>query len=468
MSKSKELAKNTLIIFTSKVFTQLISFFLLPLYTKVLPTENYGLLDLITTYTALAIPILSLQLEMGAFRYLIDNRKNQSRKSTIITSSLTLSLFTTLIFSLLFFVITKFIKIPYESFVWFSIIPTLFSSFTLQIARGLGDTINYSIGSALCGTSNILLNLFFILILKTNLSGILLATGISHIVTIVFLFLRLHLYKYINVKAYDKKEASKLIKYSLPLIPNSIIWWIINVSDRTIISIFISMSANGIYAVSNRFSNILSQIYGVFNLSWTESASLHINDEDRNTFFSKTFNSTINLFLSFSTLFISLLPIVFPLIIQPEYHEAYNYIPVLILGMLFNIIVSFIGTIYIAKKLTKEVMLTSLTAGLLNIIINLLFVKYLGIYAASISTILAFASMSIFRYIDVQKYIKLKLDLKTLTPMIFIFTSSIIIYYINTLASSLLFCLLTFIALFRFNKKLIKGLTESILKKLKK
>ena len=72
MNKKKQLAKNTIIIFIGKVCTQLISFFLLPLYTGYLKTSEYGIVDLITTYITLLVPIITLELEMSIFRYLVE------------------------------------------------------------------------------------------------------------------------------------------------------------------------------------------------------------------------------------------------------------------------------------------------------------------------------------------------------------------------------------------------------------
>ena len=82
MSKKKQLMKNTIIIFAGRVCTQLISYLLLPLYTSYLVTKEYGIVDLITTYVVLLVPIITLELEMSVFRYLIDARKNRNSHGT--------------------------------------------------------------------------------------------------------------------------------------------------------------------------------------------------------------------------------------------------------------------------------------------------------------------------------------------------------------------------------------------------
>ena len=67
MSKGKELLKNTAIVSIGKICTQLITFFLLPVYTAVLSNEEYGVVDLLNTLTSLLLPIATLQIEQGIF-----------------------------------------------------------------------------------------------------------------------------------------------------------------------------------------------------------------------------------------------------------------------------------------------------------------------------------------------------------------------------------------------------------------
>ena len=87
MNKKKQLAKNTIIIFFGRVCTQLISFFLLPLYTSYLATKEYGTVDLIQTYVTLLVPIITLELEMSIFRFLIDSRKSVKETNKLISNN---------------------------------------------------------------------------------------------------------------------------------------------------------------------------------------------------------------------------------------------------------------------------------------------------------------------------------------------------------------------------------------------
>ena len=76
MSRKTELAKNTAILTVGKLCTQCISFFLLPLYTAILSTEEYGTFDLLVTYSTLLLPLVNWQLDQGLFRFMLDYSKD--------------------------------------------------------------------------------------------------------------------------------------------------------------------------------------------------------------------------------------------------------------------------------------------------------------------------------------------------------------------------------------------------------
>ena len=455
MNKKRELAKNTLIILAGKICTQFISFFLLPLYTSVLLSSEFGIVDLITTYVGLLVPIITLQLESALFRYLVDVRNNNIEKKNIISNVFVCVLIQVIIFLVIYRSILLFIDIKYEHYIYIMIIATIFSNILLQVARGLGDNIGYSIGSVIAGIQTIILNLILLVVFKLGPIGMFISTIFSNISCGIFIFIRLKLKKYIDLKCVNRNLIIKLLKYSMPLIPNGIIWWIINVSDRTIITIFLGSSANGIYAIANKFSGLFISIYNIFNISWTESASLNINSEDRDEFFSDTISTMITLFSSVCLGIITVMPFIFPIMINNQYSLAYNYIPILMVATLLNVFVGLISAIYVAKKLTKEIARTSFWSGIINIVGNLVLIRYIDIYAAAISTLLSFLVMAIYRYIDVQKYVKIKIDKVMLVYTILVFIISVFLYYKKSTIFNIINLVIMLIYIYHYNKSII-------------
>lgn len=436
MSKGKDLAKNTAIVSIGKICTQLITFFLLPVYTAVLSNEEYGVVDLLNTLTSLLLPIVTLQIEQGIFRYLIDCRENNEKQIKLITTIIRFMIIQSIACIVIFLCVSPFIHNEYKYFLMANLLMGIFSSLLLQICRGLGDNATYAIGSFITGAFTVVLNVIFIVAFRWGAYGMLGATAISNFICAVYIFLKRKIYKYIKPKQFDKKFLKEIIKYSVPLIPNMISWWIVSASDRTIISAVIGIAQNGIYSAANKFSGVFTTLYSVFNLTWTESASININSEDRDEFFSKILDFVIRFFGCLCLGTIAVMPFVFNILINEKFAEAYYQIPILILGSVFNILVSFVGSIYVAKKLTKEIAKTSIISAVINIFVNIVLIKSIGLYAASISTVIAYALMFIYRWIDVKKYVKFNVNKILMFALTIMYGITIFTYYLkNTMIS---------------------------------
>lgn len=468
MSKGKDLAKNTAIVSIGKICTQLITFFLLPVYTAVLSNEEYGVVDLLNTLTSLLLPIATLQIEQGIFRYLLDCRENKEKQTTLITTVSKFILVQSAICILIFLCASPFIHNEYKYFLMANLLMGILSSISLQICRGLGDNKTYAVGSFITGALTVILNVIFIVAFKWGAYGMLIATAISNLLCAIYVFVKKKIYKYIDIKQNDKKLLKDIVKYSVPLIPNMISWWIVSASDRTIISAVIGVAQNGIYSAANKFSGIFSTLYSVFNLTWTESASININSEDRDEFFSKIFDFIVRFFGSLCLGTIAVMPFVFGILVNEKFAESYYQIPILILGSVFNILVSFLGSVYVAKKLTKEIAKTSIIAAIINIVVNIALINQIGLYAASISTVIAYFAMFIYRWIDVKKYVSIKTN-KTLIAVLSVsFLVAIITYYLKMKIISIVVLLAVIIIAICVNKDSAKYLTEIVKKRFKK
>ena len=468
MSKGKDLAKNTAMVSIGKICTQLITFLLLPVYTAVLSNEEYGLVDLLNTLTSLLLPIVTLQIEQGIFRYLIDCRENNEKQIKLITTIIRFMIIQSIACIVIFLCVSPFIHNEYKYFLMANLLMGIFSSLLLQICRGLGDNATYAIGSFITGAFTVVLNVIFIVAFRWGAYGMLGATAISNFICAVYIFLKRKIYKYIKPKQFDKKILKEIIKYSVPLIPNMISWWIVSASDRTIISAVIGIAQNGIYSAANKFSGVFTTLYSVFNLTWTESASININSEDRDEFFSKILDFVIRFFGSLCLGTIAVMPFVFNILINEKFAEAYYQIPILILGSVFNILVSFVGSIYVAKKLTKEIAKTSVISAVINIFVNIVLIKSIGLYAASISTVIAYALMFIYRWIDVKKYVKFNVNKILMFALTIMYGITIFTYYLkNTMISVVVLVIVVVFAIIT-NLNSVSYLKQIVKDKIKK
>lgn len=467
MNKNKELVKNTIIIFIGKFCTQFITLLLLPLYTHFLSTEDYGYIDLIQTYLTFFIPLILLKIDAGIFRFLIDARKSEEEKNKIITNGIFIMFVELIISTILFAVAVKIFSIKYSILIVMNLISLSVLTFLLQIVRGIGKNKQYSFSSIIAAIVTIVLNLIFLVGFHKNGKYVLIASLISNIICTIYLLIVNKILKNVKIKYIDKKLIKDLLKYSIPMIPNELSWWIVHVSDRTIISYALGVAANGIYSVSCKFSNILSSIFNIFNLSWQESAALHINDTDKDEFFSNVINKVFNLFICFCIGILACLPFVFELLIKDSYREAYKYVPILLLANIFSVLIGLIGSIYVAKKMTKEVAKTTMIAAIINLTIDIALIKVIGIYAAAISTLVSYMLLAIYRYVDVQKYVKVKIPIKNIVVNSIIFILVVVLYLYNNIALNVINLLLCILYAIIVNKELLIEFKKVIGKKVK-
>lgn len=466
MSRGKELAKNTIIITIGKLSTQFVSFLLLPLYTSFLSTKEYGTVDLLTTYVQLLLPVVTLLVEQGAFRYLIDYNDNEEEKKKIISSSGFIIIIQCILYAILFICLAKFIKNDYKYYILLILIVSSFSSWGLQLTRGFRKLTLYAIGSFITVSTTIAFNIVFIAVLKMGAIGMLVSTIIGNLVCVVFIFVSLRIDKYFDIKLINKSSIENMLRYSIPLIPNQLSLWIINSSDRTIVTLFLGAASNGILAISHKFSAIYQTIFGMFQLSWHEMGAVHFNDSDRDEFFTDTFNEVYKFFSSMCIGLIAVLPFVFPLLINETYYDAYYTIPLYLLAVLCNIVVGLLGVVYVALKKTAEITKSTIYSAIINIVVHVVLIELFGLFAAAISTFTGYFSILVYRIIDTKKYINIRYNYKYFIGSTVVILILLVPYYLDLFIIRVIGVIFAVAFALFANRKMLFAIREDMLKKL--
>lgn len=434
MNRQRELAKNTIILTVGKICTQFASFLLLPLYTALLVPEESGIVDVFNSFITLLTPICNWQFENGLFRFMIDERKDFQGQKRLFSTVLFANIAQAGAYLVFFCALQSFIHSEYKIFLAIDVTLNIFLNTLLQFPRGLGNNVIYSVGSFVSAVSTIALNVLFIAGFHWGAYGMFLATMFGKIITIFYLFIATKSWKYISFHSADKAVFREVSKYSLPLVPNQLSWWVVGTSDRMVISHFIGLAENGLYFVANKFSTVFVTFYNIFNLSWTESVSLHMQDEDRDDFLTDIINTMFNLFAAVDIGIIACMPFLYHFgFVNQQYDRSYYQVPILMAAVLFQVIVGLYSVVYVALKMSKEIAKTSLLAAIINLSIDLLLIKQIGLYAASISTLIAYASMAIYRYFDVKKYVNVLLKPKNVLLTSLVMGITIGSYYYRNL-----------------------------------
>lgn len=419
MNQKKQLMKNTIIIAIGKLSTQIISYLLLPLYTSQLDPSEYGNYDFICTLSIFLCPIITLLMEESMFRYLIDADSKVQRKK-IITQTIIYTFFGTVLFTIIAALImgfgTDYTPMYITAIITF-VISNILIGLSNALSRGLGKIKLYSVSNFILGISTIILNIVFILALNAGAEGLLWANTIANAFTAIVILAILKLPKYIG--KIDKPLMKNMIKYSIPLVPNSISWSIINMSDRIILTQMVSSAANGIYAMANKFPNIINVLYGYFYTAWKESAAKIVKEDNKNQYYNSIYHDAKRFLYAVTICLIAVMPFAFPIFINEAYNEAYVYIPIVMIATYYSNLSSFYGGIFSAYKDTKIMGTTTIVAAVINLVIDLLLVNTLKIYAACFSTLIANLIVYFYRKKKLKKYLKLK-ELKWQGPMLFL------------------------------------------------
>lgn len=427
-NRGKELVLNTIIIGIGKFSTQIISFLLLPLYTSILTTEEYGTSDLIITISTFVLPLITLLMEEAMFRFLIDC-KNEEDKKSVISQTIIYCVISSIIALLIAIVIGKIFHVNYMLIGSIYVFTCIISAIRNSLVRGLGKIKVYTIINFITSLIDIVLKVIFIAGLKIGIYGLLLSSIISNTVSSIIIFIAFKIYKYISISNYDNNLMKKMIKYSIPLVPNSLSWSIINLSDRLVISHEIGTSANGIYSIAYKFPTLMDTVYGFFYTSWKESSAKAVNDGDKHEFFNKIYKLLSKMMFSISIGIIACLPLVFNIFIKEAYKEAYMYIPILIIATYYNNMSGYFGGIFSAYKDTKIMGTTTIIAAVINLAVNILLIRFIGIYAAAISTLISCMVVYYYRKIKVLRYVKLE-NINMIIGYILL-ALSLCVYYLN-------------------------------------
>lgn len=419
MNREKKLAKNTLVLSIGTLLPKITSFITLPVLTGYLTQEQYGNYDLVTVLVSLFLPAVTLQIQTAAFRFLIDARDNEDEKRKIVTNIyifvMMMSTIALFIFFLMMSEIDAILKIMICCYYFIDII----NNSTLQIARGLARNFEYSISSAINSIFQLIFIVAFVAVLKIQIVGAVLSLLLSSLVSFLYLFIKAKIYFYIDLKLVSKKDTIKLLKYSWPMVPNNMSIWIMRVSDRFIILAFLGSGSNAIYAVANKIPNILSLFQSTFTMAWQENASVFCNDDDIDKYYSSMFDFIFSFMAGALGILIAITPVLFRILIRGKYQEAFTQMPILFIGMFFSCMASYLGGIYIAYKATKSVGITTILSAVCNVAIDLIMIKWAGLYAASISTLISYIVLFVYRLLDVRKMVDLKYDVK---KMLFVLT----------------------------------------------
>lgn len=431
MDRYKKLVSNTFVFAIGMFSSKLLVFLMLPLYTRVLSNAEYGKVDLIVQTCNILIPIASLGIVNAVIRFGLENIDNKK-------SIFSVGLATILLGSMSLFILKPVLqKIDFVSgyvfYIYFFVLASSLHSLCLNFIRSLEYVKLYAFDGVFRTISTVILNIVFLIIYQYGITGYLLAIILSDLISSIMLFFIAKLYKFISFRNIDKSTFINMIKYSLPLIPATLSIWIINMSDRYILSYILGKEANGLYAIAYKVPTIIVIIVGIFMDAWQISAVNEHSTQDASNFFTKVLNVYSSLVFCGASIIITFTKIIMDVLVSADFYSSWIYVPVLVLSTVFTCFATFISSVYMIKKKSKQVLLTTVLGAIVNIVLNLTLIPIYGIQGAGIATLLSYIFMFVIRAVDTRRFIKITWNIPKLIINISIITvqSMILLHGIN-------------------------------------
>lgn len=413
MNKYQKLVTNTILFALGTVGSKLLVYLLMPFYTRVLTTSDYGTVDLIVQLSNLISPIISVGITNSIVRFGLDAAYDKRRVFST-------GFFTVLIGALIFLALCPLLKDlefnelvlfgEHTAYIYAYVLMSTLRAICSQFVRAMKRVRLYTIDGVLSTLTVILFNITFLSGFHMGIHGYLLATILSDFCSVLFLFWANDLWRFLGLRHLRRIPAIPMLRYSIPMIPNTISWWVTNVSDRYMVAWLINEAANGLYAAAYKIPSIVTLVSSIFMDAWQISA-VSEDKRGRERFFSKVFASyQAIVFLAMSGLILCAKLIIY-FMVAPEYYESWRYVPFLVMATGFSCLVTFLGSIYMVQKNSPMALFTTLVGAALNIMVNLALIPQYGPGGAAFATFLSYLAVLILRGVTTRRYIRVRWNL---------------------------------------------------------
>ena len=398
--------------------SKVITFLMVPLYTHYVEnTADFGYYDICLTVVFLLIPFVTLQLRDGAFRFLLDSPSLAHRQKVVSTTYKILGS-TLLLSAVITFGVATIFSVPYIWYVLALLLAMSIQEVVSQVFRGLGNTKAFVSVGIISAFFIGLLSLVFVVWMGMGIKGVFVANILARLLAIVAVELKLQtLRHYFSIKISGKGIALDIIKYTLPLLPGSLCWWLTGSSDRWFIQEYLGLEVNGVYAVAIRFLGILQTLALIFYQAWQETAILQYHSADRDKFFSQVLNCYIFIICLLVVGFTFALKMCYSWLVSPNYQGSLSYIfPLAISSAIFSISAYFDMGYQCAKDTKRTLPAIMLSAGV-NVVLNFLLIGKFGVYGVIATLIISYSVLVIYRWIDSKRYFTITLVPGLLLPI---------------------------------------------------
>ncbi len=396
MNRTKKLLKNIILFAIGSFAPKFLSFFLVPVYTKFLSTEAYGVSDLLNTICSLMLPVLTLDISDSILIYTIERKSYGKEKSAPLRYGLQIVLKSLVFLGVIFIPIiilgNNLTLLLYGGYIFSQYCISAIYSVFIAYLRGTDDIETVVFAGVINSFVTIISSIFFIVFLGFGLSGLLLANIFGGIIADFFIAIKIKVFKiYTSKNSLLKDEKEQMLRYSIPLIFSGLAWWINTSSDRLFVSVLIGTEINGIYAIANKIPTIINALHNIICQAMQLSVFTEIRSTDRERYLTRLYDMYSFSMNAACSILILLDKILAKFLFRGEFYVAWKYSPALLIAAVMYSVTGYLTTIYAAEKKTKLITKATIVGAGINFILNMLLIPKFGLYGAIVATVIGYA-----------------------------------------------------------------------------
>ena len=427
------LIKNIFWITLGGSLSKIVSFVMLPLYTRWLSPADYGIGDIISVYATLLMGVSTLCIAEAMFVFPKGVEPQEQKKyfsTGLFFTALLLAVLGVLACGYTYYADCHNFTDSFSSYVWYIyalVITNFLQVFTQQFACALNALKVYSLTGLVHSLG---LALFAVwLIPKYGAVGYIRSLILSNIVGTLFTFVFSSSYKYCSWCHISAGHFRRLAKYSIPLIPNSLIWWVVYSLNRPLLEEYAGLAAIGIYAVASKLPSVLNMAFAFFAQSWQVSVFEEYKKESFTGFFNNVFKAVCLGLMLLAILITMFRNGILTVITTPEYYEATNYIPLLSFGLIFSCISAFVGSLYAVNKKSRYFFYSSVWGALFTAVLNFVLIPLFDTWGAVFASAVSMVIICLVRIYYAKMFVRFQ-DFGFYVPLIVAYIIYLIVDHI--------------------------------------
>lgn len=411
------LFRNTLIYGFGALFLKGISFFLIPLYTRLLRPEDYGHLELLNTFTS----ILEIVCSLGLFNFLymdFFHQKDSQSRVRLMNSVLSIYLSISGILYLLTLIILWF---KHEFFLGsISIVLVYFSIFTsyLNFFQGIYILVlklsekvkRVTILQIVLGVLSMSLNILFVYYLRTGIAGIIWANLICTVISLIIISSSIRNQFRDFVFSISIPQVKNILRLSLPFIPGALSYWLLNSANRWILLHYGTLAEVGLYSLAIKFTSIFDPLIIQPFLNANNPRTLKQFSEGNYSQKLTYLYPGVIVFFGFMSFVVLTLA---KYMIDPSFSGSLPLIPIMVTGTSLSVLAQITALLLLFRKKVGQTFTSIVAGSIVSISASFLLVPHFGSIGAAYGTIIGnfvwFAFILIF-YLRERNRMKLPLQ----------------------------------------------------------